>query len=119
MIHLPTFNPDLKPPILLSAMQACGALYVKSQSAINFVASTLASARDEVVAAFVRILHNYLIIVAEGIRSRQNVLPLIMNRSNLCLPFAFSRLSDFFTRHEKSVSSPICTTPCLSWYAHS
>lgn len=53
MIHLPTFNPDSKPPILISAMQACGALYVKSQSAINFIASTLASARDEVVAAFV------------------------------------------------------------------
>ncbi|CAL1708033.1 unnamed protein product [Somion occarium] len=54
ILHVPTFNPEVKTPILVSAMQACGALYVKTPSAFNFITSTLASARDEIVAAFSR-----------------------------------------------------------------
>jgi hypothetical protein len=44
---------DRKPPILISAMQACGALYVKTRSANNFIISTLASARDTLIGEFV------------------------------------------------------------------
>jgi hypothetical protein len=45
---------DRKPPILLSAMQACGALYVKTPAANEFVNNTLASARDTLIGEFAR-----------------------------------------------------------------
>ncbi|KAI0069899.1 hypothetical protein K474DRAFT_1609674 [Panus rudis PR-1116 ss-1] len=52
IMHVPTFNPAKKPAILINAMQACGALYAKTPQACSYIATTLASARDEVVAAF-------------------------------------------------------------------
>ncbi|OBZ67178.1 hypothetical protein A0H81_13026 [Grifola frondosa] len=47
------------PPILLSAMRACGALYVRTQTAIHFIDSTLASARDELIAEFAKTPTDY------------------------------------------------------------
>ena len=54
LMHVPTFTVDGKPEILISAMQACGALYVKTQAAARFIDATLASARDRLVGEFVR-----------------------------------------------------------------
>ena len=54
IMHIPTFTVDGKPEILISAMQACGALYVKTQAAVRFIDATLASARDRLVGEFVR-----------------------------------------------------------------
>jgi len=54
IVHAPTFNVTNKPAILISAMQACGALYVKSPTASNFITQTLANTRDEIMAAFAR-----------------------------------------------------------------
>ena len=53
IMHLGTFTVDGKPEILISAMQACGALYVKTQAAAMFIDETLASARDQLVSEFV------------------------------------------------------------------
>lgn len=55
IVHAPTFNVTNKPTILISAMQACGALYVKTPTASNFIMQTLANNRDEIMAAFVSI----------------------------------------------------------------
>ncbi|EMD37597.1 hypothetical protein CERSUDRAFT_114245 [Gelatoporia subvermispora B] len=52
LIHLPTWCEIGKPPILLSAMRACGALYVRTRAATDYIDSTLASARDELIAEF-------------------------------------------------------------------
>ncbi len=52
-MHVPTFTIDGKPQILISAMQACGALYVRTQAAAKFIEQTLASARDQLVGEFV------------------------------------------------------------------
>ncbi|PSR81854.1 hypothetical protein PHLCEN_2v6226 [Hermanssonia centrifuga] len=53
IMHVPTFTIDGKPQILISAMQACGALYVRTQAAAKFIEQTLASARDQLVGEFV------------------------------------------------------------------
>ena len=53
IMHPPTFSVVQKPHFLVSAMQAAGALYVKTPTAINFITNTLTSARDEILAAFV------------------------------------------------------------------
>jgi len=54
IMHPPTFSVVSKPAILVSAMQAAGALYVKTPAAVSFIANTLDSARDEIMAAFSR-----------------------------------------------------------------
>ncbi|CCM05688.1 uncharacterized protein FIBRA_07919 [Fibroporia radiculosa] len=54
IIHAPTFDLDKGSPILLVAMQACGALYVKTRTAISFIDSALARARDELVVEFAK-----------------------------------------------------------------
>ncbi|KAI0930543.1 hypothetical protein AcV5_007228 [Taiwanofungus camphoratus] len=54
IIHAPTFERDGKPPILLTAMRACGALYMKTRTAINYIDSILAQARDELVVEFAK-----------------------------------------------------------------
>ena len=54
IMHVATFTIEGKPPVLLSAMQACGALYVKTRGAMEFINETLASARDQLVSEFVR-----------------------------------------------------------------
>ncbi|TFK74536.1 hypothetical protein BDN72DRAFT_759444 [Pluteus cervinus] len=52
--HVPSFNPGLASPYLLSAMQACGALFVKTTKASLFVAKTLYMARDALMEEFAR-----------------------------------------------------------------
>ncbi len=53
IVHAPTFTIDNKPALLVNAMQACGALYVKTKKAGAFIEQTLATARDSLVQAFV------------------------------------------------------------------
>ena len=53
VMHVGTFTVDGKPSILISAMQACGALYVRTHAAMKFIDDTLASARDQLVGEFV------------------------------------------------------------------
>lgn len=53
LVHTATFTMEDKPQILVTAMQACGALYVRTRTAMNFINSALTSARDELVAEFV------------------------------------------------------------------
>ena len=59
IMHLGTFTVDGRPDILISAMQACGALYVKTSAATKFIDATLASARDQLVSEFVSV---YLVL---------------------------------------------------------
>ncbi|VDB95376.1 unnamed protein product [Peniophora sp. CBMAI 1063] len=54
VIHLPTLRVDLKPPILLKTMQACGALFAKTRVADAFVQRTLESSRETLVIEFSR-----------------------------------------------------------------
>ena len=54
VVHPSTWSPSRTSPLLVGAMQACGALYVKTRTANAFIASTLAQARDPLVAQFVR-----------------------------------------------------------------
>lgn len=58
VVHIPTFSVEGKPHVLISAMQACGALYARTPAAVKFIDDTLASARDELVVEFVRIPHH-------------------------------------------------------------
>ncbi|KAI0064073.1 hypothetical protein BV25DRAFT_1823579 [Artomyces pyxidatus] len=46
IVHVPTWSFDGKPPILLRAMQACGALFVKTRAAAEFVSVTLENSRE-------------------------------------------------------------------------
>ncbi|KAK0486063.1 fungal-specific transcription factor domain-containing protein [Armillaria novae-zelandiae] len=52
IVHAPTFTIDNKPALLVNAMQACGALYVKTKKAGAFIEQTLATARETLVQAF-------------------------------------------------------------------
>ncbi|KAI0344514.1 hypothetical protein BDW22DRAFT_1056994 [Trametopsis cervina] len=52
IMHIATLTLNDKPPILISAMQACGALYVRTPAAQTFIDETLSSARDLLVAEF-------------------------------------------------------------------
>ena len=54
VVHPRAWNLTRTPPLLAGAMRACGALYVKTRVANAFVTSTLAQARDPLVAQFVR-----------------------------------------------------------------
>lgn len=54
VVHPHTWTPNRTSPLLVGAMQACGALYVKTRLANSFITSTLAQARDPLVAQFVR-----------------------------------------------------------------
>ena len=56
VMHISTFTVDGKPQILLSAMQACGALYVKTAAAGHFINETLRSAREQLMSEFVSIM---------------------------------------------------------------
>lgn len=53
IMHAATFTFDGKPTILVSAMQACGALYVRTSAAMKVINDILASARDQLVGEFV------------------------------------------------------------------
>ncbi|KAI0093446.1 fungal-specific transcription factor domain-containing protein [Irpex rosettiformis] len=52
VVHTATFSVEGKPHVLISAMQACGALYSRTPAAVQFIEDTLASARDELVTEF-------------------------------------------------------------------
>ena len=54
MVHPHTWNLNRTPSLLVGAMRACGALYVKTRVANAFITSNLAQARDPLVAQFVR-----------------------------------------------------------------
>jgi hypothetical protein len=45
ILHVPSWTPEGKPPILLSAMRAAGALYVRTPRAAAFILNTLETAR--------------------------------------------------------------------------
>lgn len=53
IIHPSTWKAEGKPPILIRAMQACGALFVKTKTATNFINNTLVATRDSLVMEFV------------------------------------------------------------------
>ncbi|KAI0371068.1 hypothetical protein BV20DRAFT_1017659 [Pilatotrama ljubarskyi] len=50
VIHLPTLLQEPRLPVLLTAMQACGAMYARTPTADKFIDSVLATARDEIIA---------------------------------------------------------------------
>ncbi|KAI0248203.1 fungal-specific transcription factor domain-containing protein [Lactifluus subvellereus] len=54
VIHTPTLRCELKPPMLLRAMQACGALFVKTAVARAFVEKTLDTCRDFLIREFAK-----------------------------------------------------------------
>ena len=54
IVHIATFTIEGKPPVLLAAMQACGALYVKTAGAAQFINHTLKNAREQLLQEFVR-----------------------------------------------------------------
>lgn len=54
VMHISTFTIEGKPQILLSAMQACGALYVKTTAAGHFIDDTLQSSREQLVTEFAK-----------------------------------------------------------------
>ncbi|GJE97723.1 fungal-specific transcription factor domain-containing protein [Phanerochaete sordida] len=54
VMHIATFTIEGKPQILLSAMQACGALYVKTAAASQFIDHTLKSAREQLMQEFAK-----------------------------------------------------------------
>ncbi|KAK0203014.1 hypothetical protein DFS33DRAFT_1263282 [Desarmillaria ectypa] len=53
LVHLATWSADRKPSILVRAMKACGALFVKTKQAATFIEETLSS-RNLLVQEFVR-----------------------------------------------------------------
>ncbi|KAI0768690.1 hypothetical protein BD413DRAFT_605182 [Trametes elegans] len=51
IVHLPTVFQEERCPVLVKAMQACGAMYAANkEAAAKFIDSVLATARDEVIA---------------------------------------------------------------------
>jgi len=53
VIHPSTWTSEGKPQILIRAMQACGALFVKTKHATNFINDTLVATRDTLILEFV------------------------------------------------------------------
>lgn len=49
VLHTPTLRFELKPPMMLRAMQACGALFVKTPVAQAFVERTLDTSREIII----------------------------------------------------------------------
>ena len=54
VIHTPTLRFEIKPQIFIRAMQACGAIFVKTPVAHAFVEKTLSTCRD-LIRDFVRV----------------------------------------------------------------
>ncbi|KAF7422889.1 hypothetical protein PC9H_011053 [Pleurotus ostreatus] len=54
ILHSSTWKVDGKPPILILAMQACGALFVKTRTALNFINDVLSSTRDTLIQEFTK-----------------------------------------------------------------
>ncbi|KAK0243899.1 hypothetical protein EDD85DRAFT_806025 [Armillaria nabsnona] len=55
LVHPSTWMTEDKPPILVRAMQACGALFVKTRRATNFISETLSSTRDVLIQEFTKV----------------------------------------------------------------
>ena len=53
LFHRPTWRAETTHPILLTAMQACGALFAKTPSSMDFIIQTLTSSRDALILEFV------------------------------------------------------------------
>jgi hypothetical protein len=53
IVHVPTWRSDRIPSFLVGAMRACGALYVKTKTADEFIIRTMASTREVLVQEFV------------------------------------------------------------------
>ncbi|RDB14606.1 Zinc finger protein klf1 [Hypsizygus marmoreus] len=54
IVHPATWKMEDKPLILVRAMQACGALFVKTPTAVAFVDETLSSTRDALIQEFAK-----------------------------------------------------------------
>jgi len=52
LFHRPTWKTEINHPILLRAMHACGALFAKTQPAMDFITKTLATSRDTLLMEF-------------------------------------------------------------------
>ncbi|KAJ4483676.1 hypothetical protein J3R30DRAFT_3283945 [Lentinula aciculospora] len=52
VVHAPSFGPEGKPPFLINAMQACGAIFVKSKTAATFITTTLRVSRKFILEEF-------------------------------------------------------------------
>ncbi|KAG2009474.1 STE-12 alpha [Coprinopsis cinerea AmutBmut pab1-1] len=54
LVHRPTWTMAGKHPMLVSAMHVCGAIFVRSENALNFVRKTLVFLRDNLISEFSR-----------------------------------------------------------------
>ncbi|KAH9963778.1 fungal-specific transcription factor domain-containing protein [Russula dissimulans] len=54
LLHTPTLRLDFKPPILLSAMQACGALFYQTPVARAFVEKVLGTSRNSLICDYAK-----------------------------------------------------------------
>ncbi|TFK26826.1 hypothetical protein FA15DRAFT_702411 [Coprinopsis marcescibilis] len=52
LVHRPTWTMAGKHPMLVSAMHACGAIFVRSEAAMDFVRRSLAFLRDNLISEF-------------------------------------------------------------------
>ncbi|KAI9068398.1 hypothetical protein FKP32DRAFT_1608961 [Trametes sanguinea] len=50
LAHVPTLMEENRLPVLVTAMQACGAMYANTPAAAKFIDSVLATKRDEIIA---------------------------------------------------------------------
>ncbi|KAF9268772.1 hypothetical protein L218DRAFT_917817 [Marasmius fiardii PR-910] len=57
IVHPHTFSVEGRPPLLLIAMQACGALYVRTRQAAAFILNTLTAAREILVEELPKLDH--------------------------------------------------------------
>ncbi|KAK0202278.1 hypothetical protein DFS33DRAFT_1264057 [Desarmillaria ectypa] len=58
LVHQGSWTTENKPPVLIRAMQACGALFLKTRRAVNFIAETLSSTRDALIHEFTKVTNN-------------------------------------------------------------
>ncbi|KAK0187485.1 hypothetical protein F5146DRAFT_1206235 [Armillaria mellea] len=54
VVHQASWAIEDKPPVLVRAMQACGALFLKTRRAVNFITDTLSSTRDALIHEFTK-----------------------------------------------------------------
>lgn len=83
IVHSATWKTDDKPLMLVRAMQACGALFVKTGTATAFIDETLVSTRDTLIQEFVSIVKRCLIRrrYSPSVLIRQN--PLLILKSKI------------------------------------
>ncbi|KAG7439626.1 uncharacterized protein BT62DRAFT_976702 [Guyanagaster necrorhizus] len=55
LVHPGSWTIEDKPPVLARAMQACGALFLKTRRAVNFITETLSSTRDALIHEFTKV----------------------------------------------------------------